>query len=310
MTTYKFHKFNYIDQDIIFPEDIVLYRGIESKTKLDIIRNNPIYLGPEYIAEQYGDVYKITANKPLKLIDIRKLKNILRMVILSRVSNDGSILQSIRYLTIAFGLCSYVGQVKLLEEYVASVTNLVIDKAVLKDIKSKIQKMKQIFPTDILNPLEPEGVRIAETTIDGKVMLILKELFSGIYDGFIAPKLWSPFHKDSYSHEEIVIFDPIKSKLDIYEATAKPKILELETVLNDNYKSYNIKDAKYPLKIYSKFKDGGTSSRSKSPDRNTFYDDMNTHDLKEAIKAAKFFKENVNIEAIKYKKPYLKLSSA
>jgi len=145
-------------------------------------------------------------------------------------------------------------------------------------------------------------------------MLILKELFSGIYDGFIAPKIWSPFHTDNYSHEEIVIFDPIKSKLDLYEdtlalgsATTKPKLLEIETVLNHNYKSYNIKDAKYPLKIYSKFKDGGSSSRSRSPDRNKFYDDMNTHDLKEAIKEAKFFKQNVNIEAIKYKKPYLRL---
>ena len=305
MTTYKFAKFNYVDQDIIFPEDIVLYRGYVSitETKSDIIRNYPIYLGPEYIAEHYGDVYKITANKPLKLIDIRKLKNILRMVILSRTSNDGSILQSIRYLTIAFGLCSYVGQVKLLEEYVASVSKLAIDATLLNDIKAKIQQMKQIYPTDILNPLEPEGVRIAETTIDGKVMLILKELFSGIYDGFISPKLWSPFHTDNYSHEEIVIFDPIKSKLDIYDATAKPKTLELETVLNHNYKSYNIKDAKYPLKIYSKFKDGGASSQ----DRNKFYDDMNAHDLKEAIKEAKFFKQNVNIEAIKYKKPHLRL---
>jgi hypothetical protein len=195
MTTYDFSKFSYVDQDIILPSNIIYYRGIDANIKTEnIIRNYPMYLGPKYIAEHYGKVYQFTSNKPIKLIDIRKLKTILNMVILSRKSNDGDILQSIRYLTIAFGLCSYVGQIKLLEEYIQNVSDSVIDLNVLNDIKVKIKKMKAIYPTDILNPLEPSGVRIAETTIDGKVMLILREMFKGIYDGFIAPQTWSPFH--------------------------------------------------------------------------------------------------------------------
>ena len=299
MTTYKFATFNYIDQDIILPAETIFYRGIDSPIRLkkdDIIRNYPMYIGPKDIAEHYGTVYQLRANKHLKLLDIRKLKTLLKLIITSRKSNDGAVLQSIRYLTIAFGLCSYVGQINLLDQYLLDISGLVIDKDQLEDVKNKIEIMKKTNPTSILNPLEPEGVRIAETTIDGKVMLILRELFKGIYDGYIAPKTWSSFHVGNYTHEEIVIFDPIKSEIDM-DDTKTVKTQFLSKLLDHNYKSYDLKDNFYEMKIYGKVKIGGQVYE----DKNKFFDDKK--EVKKAEREAKLFMKNVNIKNIKYKKP-------
>ena len=58
-----------------------------------------------------------------------------------------------------------------------------------------------------------EGVRIAETFIDGPVMAFLSQLFKDLCDGFISPRLKTPFHieKDGEMSQEIIIFNPIKS---------------------------------------------------------------------------------------------------
>ena len=57
-----------------------------------------------------------------------------------------------------------------------------------------------------LNLYEFDGCRICIKDIDDKVFLFIKELFHLECDGFIAPRLFSPFHMD-YTSEELVIFD-------------------------------------------------------------------------------------------------------
>ena len=77
-------------------------------------------------------------------------------------------------MTMAFGLCSYQTQIKLLKMF---------SNAALSLFNKRITNMESIDPSNILHPIEPEGVRVAETYIDGYVMLLLKTLFGNIYDG-------------------------------------------------------------------------------------------------------------------------------
>ena len=58
-----------------------------------------------------------------------------------------------------------------------------------------------------------------------------------------------------------------------------------------------LKHSKYSLKIYSNHKGGNYIEE----DKNKFYD----NELAQSIKEAKFFKQHVNIKAIKFKKPYI-----
>jgi hypothetical protein len=65
--------------------------------------------------------------------------------------------------------------------YIDRVEHLADNKDAIKFIRQQIEKLKDTNPTHMLNPLEPEGVRIAETNIDRKVMFIIKELFGQVY---------------------------------------------------------------------------------------------------------------------------------
>ena len=61
-------------------------------------------------------------------------------------------------------------------------------------------------------------------------MLILKDLFNGIYDGIIAPQMFSPFHTYDNIHEEIIIFKPslvLETMSDI-----EPKLVETHEIEN------------------------------------------------------------------------------
>jgi hypothetical protein len=316
MTTFNFEHFDFIDTDLITLPKMIFYRGIMSNdplTEKEIIRNSPIYLGSKNIAKDYGTVYQLSTPKSLRLVDVRKLKTILNIVISSRKSNEPAILKSIQYLTMAFGLCSYSRQILELESHVDDARHLVNDHSELDSVYKKINMMRNTDPRHFyLNPIEPEGVRVAETYIDGKVMIILKDLFKGIYDGFIAPAMFSPFHSGGFTHEEIVIFDPIECGFHL-DTTSNVKSLSLSKFLNcRGDKALTIKNEMYKSEIWiqknkhTKPDSGGTVSISRKIDRNIFFDDKDQ--VNEAKLDAKLFKKSVaRIKKAKYLKPNLQL---
>lgn len=302
MNTFNFDYFDYIDTDITFPKDIVFYRGVDElvSSSPNIIRDEyPLYIAPEHIAKEYGKIYKVVTTKPIHLLDIRKLKHIIQLIIASRKSNDPSILNTIRYLTISFGLCSYYDQIKLLDEYVKNID--FIDKNQIDLVNKKIENMKYADVNTILNPLSPEGVRVAETYIDSKSMMILRELFKDIYDGFIAPKLFSTFHVNNMTHEEIVIFNPKISGIQSFTQNIDINKNSLNIVLNTNYKSYILKNNIFNHKIYTILRGGAIDK-----DRYKYYE--NKEFMKETIKEVKMFVKAIQFKKYKYDKPQLLLS--
>ena len=290
-TSLSFQKFDYCDTDIYIPENTIFYRGvpkhINKNNTNSIIRDLPLYIAPEYIAKHYGPkVIPITNKRPLRLIDVRRLKNHLRLILTTR--NSKTSLQSLFYLTIAFGLCSYKKQVELMEDFLKNNKTNISTEA-QNDIQQRLAAMKSYnLSQSPLNPFEPEGVRIAETYIDGHVMLILRELYSGIYDGYIAPRLVSPFHTNNVTHEEIVIFNPIESDMTIYTYKTPPiQTLDIQILLGQQLQSFTLSyKHMYHRKIFMK---GGTS-QIKEQDRNAFFDDIqNTRLIQKGIKSAESF---------------------
>lgn len=300
MKTLDFKSFNYVDADLLIGPDTVFFRGIDIQIPDDqVIRPGiPMFIGPEYIAKEYGHVYTVRPSRNIKLLDFRRLKNFMRLVITSRkqmssTSSYDKFIECVKLITIAFGLCSYKYQVYLMEEHIKSIESRVASKIQLNFMKKQLQTMKKFDPSYMLHPLEPEGVRIAETQIDCKVMFMLKELFGDVYDGYIAPKMYSPFHVGNASHEEIMIFDPVKSGLVMYKNknTHVPvPIVDISTEFT-GYDIIELEDVNFKRIIMHKptATGGGKSKKNKTilEDRNAMFDDP--IQVKEAIKLAKFF---------------------
>jgi len=195
-------------------------------------------------------------------------------------------IECVELITIAFGLCSYQFQIQLLEKHVDQIKNH-IDKDQFDFVKQRIDNMKSTDPRHMLNPLEPEGVRIAETQIDRKVMYIIKELFGELYDGYISPKMYSPFHVQNASHEEILIFDPIKSGL-VVDNAAMASTEPLSNILS----SYNVivlENTNFQRVIHR----GGGRTKV---DRNVMFEDVKM--VKDAIKLSRLFCSKIQIKII------------
>ena len=314
MKTYSFASFNYIDADITIGANTIFYRGIDQQIPNEnVIRPNvPMFLGPIEIAKEYGNVYKIKTTRSLKLLDFRRLKNLMRLVITSRKSMTSNTMRNqfmhcVELITIAFGLCSYQFQIELLSKYIDRVEHLADDKNAIIFIRQQIEKLKDANPTHMLNPLEPEGVRIAETNIDRSVMFIIKELFGKVYDGYIAPKMYSPFHVGNASHEEILIFDPIKSGLVV---SIKEDDVVKEPISNIllTFNVIEFEDVHFKRSVYAA-KTGGGFYKNKN--RNDMFQD--TKKVKEAAKLATFFSSKTRYKVTEttlgktQRHPYLKI---
>ena len=84
------------------------------------------------------------------------------------------------------------------------------------------------------------GVRIAETTNDTFTMGFLQELFKGVFDGFISPRLFSPFHTEkdnSLMSPEIIIFNPKESGIELmtkYPSETNIKKLRIDNLIRSN----------------------------------------------------------------------------
>jgi hypothetical protein len=145
----------------------------------------------------------------------------------------------------------------------------------------------------------PMGIRIGEIKTDGFVMLILKELFKDICDGYIAPKLISPFHPGDSAHEEIVIFNP--SSLVVLDNDDDTQINKYHINEYKNEKDTTV-SIKYKNFINMKINIDKSGGSSVLEDKNTFYTDKKYKKMvKEAtIRAKKFvknIKKNIDIKS-------------
>lgn len=183
---------------IKIPPNTVFYRG--HSTKHGSVTERPAYFSSKKIAQLYvkSPDYVLSAftnTAELRLLDVRFMKNILRDMFSSNPPDLSSLA-----VTLSFGLCSLRHQVYLLNtRYPTPETR--------NEGHMALQKM--LDEQDTMSLYEPQGVRVGETTNDAETMSFLGTLFHGFVDGYIAPRIESPYHvPNKYILPEMILFNP------------------------------------------------------------------------------------------------------
>jgi hypothetical protein len=218
---------------IIIPENTILWRSYD--ISYPAIGNRFAYYSSKYIAEGYKqnnrELGHFISTRPIRLLDYRFMK-----VILSRLIHTNNANKSIQYIAsiiMSFGLCSLKHQINLIKQRYISLDK---NTSEYKHIHESIKAMEKYYKPKFL--IEQTGVRVAETTNDIYTMGFLQELFKDLFDGFISPRMYSPFHTEkdnSMMSPEIIIFNPKASgieKLERYPSnkSKKKEIKEIKII--------------------------------------------------------------------------------
>lgn len=208
---------------ITIPPDCFFWRGCD--TRYPILSERSAYFGSFATANEYAKLkwrklgaFKTT--KPLKVLDIRFMMVILRQVFheLKSTTFTQEDTNCILSTTVSFGICSLQHQVKLLKHLYKDKLNSV----------PGIKALESILKSNLM--IEQEGVRVADTDIDGYTMTFLKELFANFADGFISPSLQSAFHTEKpsgYMTPELILFNPKHAEIVLIP---HPKTTEYMTI--------------------------------------------------------------------------------
>ena len=206
------------------PAGTIFWRGFDPN--YPSISERPAYYSNRLVANGYADPSKglilgaFYSTQTLNVLDVRFLKTILKQMFEeSRGKYTKEDTKALYYIQTSFGLCSLVHQIELMEIIYNNIP----------EIQPGLNAMKSI---DTHKILEQEGVRVAETNIDGFVMNFLKGLFETLttirIDGFISPRLVSPFHieKENPSMSpEMIVFNPSKLSMRHLEPNVVPQNL-------------------------------------------------------------------------------------
>lgn len=272
MYSITFESFPHVFGDVItIPANTIIYRSYD--INYSPISNYPSYFGSKETASGYLNknrkLGEFTLTKSLRFYDLRYLKILLKRLINSRKDMNRDILNLMKTVTLAYGICSYDKQIELLQE---RYSNNQCDKQI-ENMKKYRVDMSEIVG---FNHIEPEGVRIGETTNDSAALVFIKKMFGNHVDGIISPKMFSPFHieKNNYLSAELVIFDPVDAKLNLL--TQSPTIsrnIEVKTLLPSKINIYEYMYQDTPLmKINISSLAGG--NQKKYLNRNKFFDDV------------------------------------
>jgi hypothetical protein len=262
---------------ISIPTNTIMWRGFDPQ--YPAISDRPAYYGSFEFAQGYADkdgriVAPFVTSRPLHLLDIRFMKELLSKLFEYNHSNTKADVKTICSTTISFGLCSLAHQINLFKKQYAGIyksSNTLYDS-----LKLGIENLESILNSDSF--YEQPGFRIAETTNDAFVMGFLKELFNRHYDGYVAPNLYTPFHIEKTKfilNSEVVLFDPISSGIQLLKSN--PKNVETITInsciLNGGRKYRTIETRGMQMSYYSKnVKKGGGNKVEVCEDYNYLYD--------------------------------------
>ena len=177
----------------------VYYRGFDPL--YPAISERPAYFGTRSVAEGYArkhgnGIRMFTNSHPLKLIDVRFMKDLLRYLFATHSDGTEDILSTI----LSFGICSLSHQIELAKIRFKSLLG-----------QPQLETLEKYYKKGLF---EQEGVRIAETENDAQTMGFLKGLFEGVIDGFVSPQTYSPFHTEKPGNmmvAELIIFNPLRS---------------------------------------------------------------------------------------------------
>lgn len=298
---------------INIPENTIIWRSyLKSKPS---IGNRFAYYSSQSVAAGYKqnntrELGHFISTRPLRLLDYRFMRILLTRLIYT--NSYEKTIQEFAAIMLSFGLCSLRHQI-----------DLVVMR--YKDLDKTTKEYKQIEQArkaleDYYKPhstIEQIGVRIAETTNDIYTMGFLQELFKGIFDGFISPRMYSPFHIEKAGYmmsPEIVIFNPLISgitELKSYPNSTKIKVLKISEVLNMNHGHIlinNVKRNKEELDIKLDFFMYGGNSLNHLDEQLDNNDSELIKEYNKGRKAGLKWNKKIDIRMIYTPAPYVTIS--
>lgn len=233
---------------IHIPARRLFWRGYDSS--FPALSDRPAYYSSQGIAMGYlrkeTDILGTFMNtRPLRLLDVRYVKVILHQLlddikITKEYSNPEKDTDSeaihIKVMTASFGLCSLHHQIELLKHIFfhdiqgsnrkERIHEMIETNENMKGLKNLITYYEeQTYPL-----IEQQGFRVGETFLDANTMYFLQHFFSGFADGFVSPRLISPYHieKEGVMSQEMILFNPQASG--IVQTSLPKEKLETELV--------------------------------------------------------------------------------
>jgi len=155
-----------------------------------------------------GVVLTYEATRALRLYDLRYMVAVYKDLLGRRTEPiTGTALREFKEashrVALSYGTCSLYTQTQILR-------NMYGDT--MKDAVARVMRHCNDTMTKDGTPwkdvVEQPGVRIGESTNDRRSVMIMSNIFKGVVDGYICPKLNTPFHSTGYISAECVIFDP------------------------------------------------------------------------------------------------------
>lgn len=214
---------------------ILFYRGYDSR--YEAISNRVTHFGNEETARGYAGItpyHKLgcfITTHHLRVIDYRYMQVLLRELFTIRESTTLSKkdLEPMLRMTLSYGLCSFADQINLMKLLLPSSQGLKDCSNFCKEhIDGKDYHEKPIY----MNPVTPDGMRVAETNNDFMTLNALKTIFGGWIDGFVAPRMNSIFHQErgGYVSGELVLFDPLKARIKQIQVESVPRNINVVTI--------------------------------------------------------------------------------
>lgn len=235
---------------IIIPNHTLLWRGYD--IQYEPISNRFAYFSSKNIATGYARQPNHTlgcfvTTKELKILDICFMKQLLRRII--QTNQTDSDIEDFVSTILSFGICSLGHQIDLLK--------LRFKDQINKKNKNSIESINEVIKYyDSTKIIEQDGFRIADTNNDAITMAFLQGLFEGHFDGFISPRLHTPFHveKGGQLSPELIIFNPKQAHLQ--QLFSKPSpiiIMSFDNLLSTRYNLITINQNIKGKNIYSQF---------------------------------------------------------
>lgn len=288
---------------IIIPVNTMLWRGYDENYPM--IGDRFAYYSGMNIVMGYAEQPNrklgcFVTTMPLKILDIRFMSNILERIIQTNKSDKN--INAFESSIISFGLCSLGHQITLIkqryQEYLKNKTEET------KNLRERISTMLEIYKPQ--QKIEQKGIRVAETINDGLTMTFLQELFNGLFDGFISPRLETAFHteKEGQLSPELILFNPKMSKIiNITHYPLKTVIKRISELLKDKHQLIDVQRIKSGERISMRmYLSGGVQIQTGKHHLNEFEDKLNSKDKRtiskynNTVKLGKKWRENITIE--------------
>jgi hypothetical protein len=190
---------------IELPANVILWRGYNRA--FPVISSRATYYSSKEVAMGYvanpqtHELGTFMTTRPLRIMDYQFMKNLLSNLIQTHRKDE--YIQDFCSVMLSFGLCSLSHQIRLAKgRFIQSIQDT------FSIAYKGLENMKKLYNYDYL--LEQQGIRVAETTNDRRSMIFLKELFDGHVDGYISPRLHTPFHveKQETLPPKLILFHP------------------------------------------------------------------------------------------------------